>query len=239
MTPKQLFDAGRVREAQDALAANLRNDPSDVPSRIFLFELLCFSGQYERAEKQLGLLAQSGRSAELGAIVYYAALHAEKSRNEVFRNEAFPKSIAASCGGTVNGRQFHEIIDADPNLGARLEVFAAGSYLWIPFEHILSIQVQPPRFLRDALWAHARVVTGPEFREIDLAEVLIPVIYPFTWGAPDQSLWLGRSTAWYEDENRKQFPLGQKLLLADGKEIPFLEVRSIEFTRARVLAQKA
>ena len=40
----QLFQAGRLNEAVQALNAEVRNHPEDSKRRIFLFELLCFSG---------------------------------------------------------------------------------------------------------------------------------------------------------------------------------------------------
>jgi len=43
-----------------ALLAELRDNPTDARRRTFLFELLCFAGEYERADKQLEVLAQAG-----------------------------------------------------------------------------------------------------------------------------------------------------------------------------------
>ncbi len=71
---KQLFQAGRLQEAVQALSAELRNHPEDSKRRTFLFELLCFSGEYDRAEKQLDLLAEGGPNSEMGAFVYRSAL---------------------------------------------------------------------------------------------------------------------------------------------------------------------
>jgi type VI secretion system protein ImpE len=73
------------------------------------------------------------------------------------------------------------------------------------------------------------VLAGPTFHGADLGEVLLPAIYPFTWKDEDESLWLGRGTAWCLDEKQREFPIGQKMLLVDGEEIPLLEVRSIQF----------
>ena len=141
MTAKLLLDANNVREAESALSKHLRQNPADSDQRSFLFELLCFSGQYDRAEKQLAVLAQGSREAETGAVLYYSALHAEKVRHEVFRKSEFPPTSApSSVSGKINGRPFQSICDADPAIGARLEVYAAGAYLWIPFEHIASMQ---------------------------------------------------------------------------------------------------
>lgn len=218
-----------MREAVEELTGYLREHPADTAKRTFLFELLCFAGEYARAERQLAVLADGSPERESGAIVYYAALHAEKTRHELFASEGFPADRPASPSGLLNGRPFGEIRDADPDIGARLEVFAAGSYVWIPFEHIASVRMEPPRRLRDTLWAPALVRTGESFQGKDLGEVLIPSIYPFSWRHEDQQVWLGRMTEWLADESGREAPLGQKMLLVDGEEFPFLELRSLDF----------
>jgi len=231
VTPKELFKAGKVREAVQALTAYLREHPADTAQRTFLFELLCFSGDYARAEKQLAVLADGSPDKETGAIVYYAALHAEKTRHELFEKKTFPSDHPQSRAGTLNGKPFSEISDADPDIGARFEVFAAGSCVWIPFEHLASVEMGPPQKLRDTLWAPSVVQAGPSFRGMDLGEVLIPAIYPFSWKHDDENVWLGRVTDWSADEQGREVPAGQKMLVVDGEEIPFLEIRSLKFTQ--------
>jgi type VI secretion system protein ImpE len=227
---KELFDAGKVREAEKEITGYLRDHPMDVAQRTFLFELLCFSGDFSRAEKQLSVLAQGNTDRELGAVLYYAALHAEQTRHQLFDKQEFPKDRAAvSCPGTLNGKPFQSLRDADPDIGARLEVFAAGAYLWIPFEHIATLEMEAPRRLRDTLWTPALVTTGPSFKGTDIGEVLIPAIYPFSWKNPNEAVWLGRVTDWAGDDEGNEYPSGQKMLLVDGEEIPFLEVRSLKF----------
>jgi type VI secretion system protein ImpE len=229
ITARELFTEGKVREAEKLLTAHLRERPSDKAGRTFLFELLCFAGDYARAEKQLAVLAGAGTDAETGAIVYYAALHAEKTRHELFEKQVFPSNAASSPAGTLNGKAFTDLRDADPDIGARFEVFAAGAYLWLPFEHVASLEMGAPQRLRDTLWAPALVQTAPSFKGMDLGEVLIPAIYPFSWKHPDEAVWLGRMTDWVADEEGHEYPSGQKILLVDGEEVPFLEVRSLEF----------
>jgi len=112
-----------------------------------------------------------------------------------------------------------------------LELFAAGAYLWIPFRHIASIQVSQPRLLRETLWTSASVLTGPGFKGTDIGQVIIPAIYPFSWKSPDQTLWLGRGTDWAADEDGREYPVGHKIFLVDGVEVPLAEVRSIEFAQ--------
>lgn len=229
ITARELFQAGKVREAEKVLTAYLREHPSDAAQRTFLFELLCFVGEYARAEKQLSVLATGSVEKETGAIVYYAAIHAEKTRNDLFERQAFPQEPTVSPSGKLNGKHFTEIRDADPDIGARLEVYAAGAYLWLPFEHISSLEMRPPQRLRDTLWAPALVQTAASFRGMDLGEVLVPAIYPFSWKHADEQVWLGRMTDWAADEEGHEYPSGQKLLMVDGEEFPFLEVRSLEF----------
>src|SRR6202043_1214124 len=117
------FTAGKVREAEKLLTAHLREKPSDKAARTFLFELLCFAGDFARAEKQLAVLAGAGVESETGAIVYYAALHAEKTRHELFEKQVFPSDSAstdsaptkAAPKGELNGKPFTDLRDADPD----------------------------------------------------------------------------------------------------------------------------
>ncbi len=229
LTARELFTAGKVREAERQLTAHLLERPADTAARTFLFELLCFAGEYKRAEKQLSVLAGAGPDAETGAIVYYAALHAEKTRHELFEKQAFPSTPARTVAGMLNGKPFQELRDADPYIGARLEVYAAGAYLWLPFEHIASVEMGPPQRLRDTLWAPALVQTAASFHGKDLGEVLVPAIYPFSWKSENELVWLGRVTEWSADEEGREYPSGQRILVVDGEEFPFLEVRSLEF----------
>ena len=96
MTAKELFQAGKLDDAIQALIAELKNDPGNDRQRTFLFELLCFAGAYDRAEKQLDVLAQSGnKNAELGTLLYRGAMAAERTRQGMFESKSFPESTEA------------------------------------------------------------------------------------------------------------------------------------------------
>lgn len=234
MTARELFEAGKLDEAIEALGAELRKDPTDVQRRVFLFELLSFAGQYERAEKQLDIAGQGGREAALGALLYRSALHAEKNREEMFEGQQFPVGgeQPKPVSGTLNGSAFQTLTDADPRIGARLEVFAAGQYLWVPLEHVASVKLPPPKRLRDLLWSPAVVQTGPGFSGIELGQVLVPAISPLSWQYEDADVRLGRVTEWVVLDDGKEVPVGQKLLLVDGEEFPILELRDLEINAA-------
>jgi type VI secretion system protein ImpE len=236
MKAQQLFQAGKLDEAVQALGSELRDNPADAKRRTFLFELLCFAGEYQRAEKHLDVLASDGRAAEMGAMLYRAALHAERIRQAIFEQRDFPSTgpaPEAPSAGTLNGEPFSFFSDADPRVGARLEVFAAGDYLWIPFEHISSIEMQAPTRLRDLLWTPALVRTGPAFKGKELGEVLLPVISPLSWRHSNDQVRLGRATEWEDDGSGIVVPLGQKMFAVDEEEIPILEIRKLEFAAAQ------
>jgi type VI secretion system protein ImpE len=243
MTAKELYQAGKLDEAVQALSAELRSDPTDARRRTFLFELLCFAGDYDRAEKQLDVLAQSTKDADMGALVYRAALHAERLRQELFQKRDFPaggvaSQEAAPLNGLLNGKPFSSIEDADPRVGRRLEVFAAGAYLWIPLQHVASVEIPAPKRLRDLLWTPALVRTGAGFKGTELGEVLLPVLSPFSWKHSDGNVRLGRATEWQE-ENEEVVPVGQKMFLVDDEEVPILENRKLEFVSAEAGAEQA
>jgi type VI secretion system protein ImpE len=231
MTPRDLLQAGKLDEAIDALSAELRDNPTDGRRRTFLFELLCFAGKYDRAEKHLDVVGQGSKEAEMGALLYHSALHAERMRQQMFESRAFPLTAAPQpVSGTLNGKPFTSLTDADPRIGARLELFAAGSYTWIPFEQIESVEILPPKRLRDMLWAPAIVRTGESFRGMELGEVLIPAIAPLTWRHADGAIRLGRVTEWEPLDDDSAAPIGQKLLLVDDEEFPILELRELTIT---------
>src|ERR1700740_1228570 len=126
MNPQELFRAGRLTDAIKALSAELRDNPTDGRRRTFLFELLCFAGEYERADKQLEVLAQAGPQSEMGVLLYRSALYAERQRQDVFERGEFPSEQAEDDspgrGGTANGKSFSDFSDADPRTGAKLEI---------------------------------------------------------------------------------------------------------------------
>ncbi|HEX4166331.1 MAG TPA: type VI secretion system accessory protein TagJ [Bryobacteraceae bacterium] len=231
MTAIQMLKVGRVREAQQAIGAWLRDHPSDTTQRTFLFELLCFSGSYDRAKKHLAILAKGGQSQELGAVLYFSALHAEMLRHERYQDATAPPECVQSPPGRLNGYAFQSLSDADPKIGARVEVFAAGSYLWIPFTHLSTIYMEPPRRLRDTLWAPATLTASAGFEDSEPRQVLLPAIYPYSWEAEHEALWLGRTTEWMARGSSGETPVGQKMLIVDGEEMPFLEIRSLEFDK--------
>ena len=108
MNARELFQAGKLNEAVQALGVEVRDNPTDVRRRTFLFELLCFQGEYDRAEKHLNVLADATPDARLGAVLYFSALHAERVLLETFHKTYYRPIAACSSeqAGTLIDKPF-------------------------------------------------------------------------------------------------------------------------------------
>lgn len=228
MEAQRLYKEGKLSEAIARLQEELRSDPQDVTRRTFLFELLCFQGEFQRALKQLEIIEAADPASYLGTMRFKQVLGAEDKRQEMFRTGALPdrREEGPSVAGTLNGQPFGDIRDADPRIGPRLEMIAGGQYVWLPFTELSAVRVQPPDLLRDLLWAAAQV----EIRDReagDANDVVLPAMTALSWQSPDELVRLGRVTTWEELDTGEEAPVGQKLLLVDDEEFPILEVREL------------
>lgn len=225
---QSLFAAGKLGAAIEALGVELRSNPADAQRRSFLFELTSFAGQWDRALKQLDVLAGNGQMAEAGTMLYRSAITAERVREHMFDTGDFPTAPAPEpVAGTLNGEPFASITDADPRIGARLEVIAGGRYLWVPFAHVASIRMPGPKNLRDLHWAPAQLRLGPAVKDQDFGEVLVPALSPGAWRHDDDEIRLGRVVDWEELPSGDFAPIGQKILRVDGRDVPVLDVREL------------
>jgi type VI secretion system protein ImpE len=76
MSAQELLRTGQLKEAVAAILTEVRDNPADHRRRTFLFELLCFAGEFERAGKHLGVLADETPDAGVGALLYRSAVSA-------------------------------------------------------------------------------------------------------------------------------------------------------------------
>ncbi|UWR16391.1 type VI secretion system accessory protein TagJ [Sulfitobacter sp. M368] len=86
-TAQDLLKSGDLAGALAALQNDVRSRPEDAKLRIFLFQLLCVQGNWERAIAQLKLCAQLDASALPMAQTYREAIICEVFREKVFKGE--------------------------------------------------------------------------------------------------------------------------------------------------------
>jgi type VI secretion system protein ImpE len=132
---------------------------------------------------------------------------------------------APASAGTLDGKPFAWIADADSRLGPMLELILDGKYYWVPFCRIRRIALPEPTDLRDLVWVPALFVwsNGGE------ASGHIPTRYVRTEASTDGALRLARKTEWQESPQETFIGLGQRLLVTDEGEHSLLQCRIIDF----------
>jgi type VI secretion system protein ImpE len=266
MKADELFQSGRLDDAITEQVATVKKQPTDQDARHMLFVLLCFTGELERAEKQLDVLFGQDEQSRAGSSIYHALLGAEYERRKVFeqssrpvlppnapayaqlRVEALellragdPKAAEVKLdqaveqtptfSGRLNGAPFEGLRDDDDVLASVFEIFAGGRYIWIPMDHVKSLELREPGSALDTLWRPARL------QDVDgeVADIHLPILYPGSYRHQQQGVRLGRVTDWVE-QGELCTGVGQHLFVAirDGEreELSIQDVKSFEFDEA-------
>ncbi len=90
MDADELFRVGRIDEALARLKEQVRANPSDPELRVFLFQLLCIIGDWDRALNQLNVVGKLDAKHLLMVHVCRAALQCERLREDVFEGRRTP-----------------------------------------------------------------------------------------------------------------------------------------------------
>jgi type VI secretion system protein ImpE len=133
-----------------------------------------------------------------------------------------------ALSGQRNGGAFTSFRDADDRTAGVLEVFFEGEYLWVPLDHVASLQVTPPRRLRELIWAQAKL----ELAGQPPGDVFLPTRYPETYLNPDDQVRLARTTEWRALHDRIVIGSGQRVFLVDDEEVALLDLGSVVFAPA-------
>ncbi|MEW6289761.1 MAG: type VI secretion system accessory protein TagJ [Thermodesulfobacteriota bacterium] len=80
MTVKELIKAGNLGEARQQLVAAVRDNPGDTAARTLLFQVLCYCGEWDKADRHLEAIAAQDVSREAGVLGYRNLIRAEKER---------------------------------------------------------------------------------------------------------------------------------------------------------------
>jgi type VI secretion system protein ImpE len=136
--------------------------------------------------------------------------------------EATPASA-----GRIDGEPFEGLCDYDDVLGSVIEVFAGGRYLWLPLDHLRTLELSAPETALDTLWIPAKLLD----RDGESAQVHVPALYAGSHAAADARIQLGRESAW-QDHGSLVRGSGQRVWISAAgdalREHPALSVRKIE-----------
>jgi len=93
LSAEQALRDGDVDAALSELQAEVRKRPADARLRIFLFQLLCVRGEWNRALTQLNVAGELDAGALLMVQTYREALRCEVYRAEVFAGKRLPMTL--------------------------------------------------------------------------------------------------------------------------------------------------
>ena len=93
MTASQCYQAGDLDGAIQAALAAVKKQPTDVPQRFLLAELLCFAGELERADKQLDMVMKQDVEVGPTSVLLRQLIRAETARRECFQQGRLPEFV--------------------------------------------------------------------------------------------------------------------------------------------------
>ena len=93
MTPSELFQEGKLTEAVEAGIAAVKANPSDRNMRYFLAELMCMSGQWERADRQLDTVFQQADDTAVQVVLFRHLIRAETARAQLVTDGRLPEFL--------------------------------------------------------------------------------------------------------------------------------------------------
>jgi type VI secretion system protein ImpE len=91
---KTLLEAGDLKGATDLALAQVKAKPTDESARIFLFELACFAGDWDRAGRQLDVIGHQDSNAMISSLIYRGCIEAERKRADFFSKGAKPEFLS-------------------------------------------------------------------------------------------------------------------------------------------------
>jgi type VI secretion system protein ImpE len=259
---EQALKEGDAQIALKLLTEQIRAHPQDVKLRVFIFQLMCVLGQWERAQNQLTVAGELDAATLAMVQTYREAIQCERLREEVFGGKKVPLLFgepeawvallieallregqgamddarklrdqayedAPSFGGSVDGKKFAWLADADMRLGPVLEAVINGRYYWVPMSRLTRIALEAPVDLRDCVWTAAQF----EFTNGGQVVALVPTRYAGT-DLGQSALALAHKTEWNEPQAGFFTGMGQRVFATDVGDFGLMDVRSIVFESA-------
>ncbi len=93
MTAHDLYQLGKLGEAVAAALDDVKKHPTDAGKRGFLAELLCLTGDFERADRQLDALSQQDPETLTQVGLFRLLIHAEQSRQQFYSAGRLPEFL--------------------------------------------------------------------------------------------------------------------------------------------------
>jgi type VI secretion system protein ImpE len=91
---EEMLADSELKAAIQELTGQVKANPADVRTRTFLFELLLFFGEWDKAERHLEVIGQQSVKSEVGVEVYRNNIQAERDRARLFSDGLQPHFLS-------------------------------------------------------------------------------------------------------------------------------------------------
>lgn len=256
---EQALRDGDPQQALKLLQDQIRSAPADAKLRVFLFQLLCVLGQWERALNQLTVSGELDASTLAMVQTYREAIQCERLRDEVFQGKRAPLLFGepeAWVALLIEAmlREGQGELDAARKL--RDQAFeeapaAAGSMDGQPFEWLADADMRLGPVLEAVINGRYYWVPFSRLSKVDIdpptdlrdavwmaAHLQFSnggesvALIPTRYAGTDLSknaLALARQTEWEEGSPGFFVGRGQRLLTTDAGDVGLMDVRAISF----------
>jgi type VI secretion system protein ImpE len=92
-TAAELIEAGDLDGAIEALNLEVRQNPADTARRSSLAELLCFAGNFERADRLLDALQHQDPGVAVGVALFRHLIRGEEARQQFYAECRLPEFL--------------------------------------------------------------------------------------------------------------------------------------------------
>jgi type VI secretion system protein ImpE len=260
MVGTELLETGQLSAAIERVAGEVKAKPTDFTARTFYFELLCLTGDLDRAGKQLEVLATSNGELLGGAWIYRGAIQAETERRRFFHGGPRPRVLDEIPGTKLHLEAIeHYAAGNFPAAAALLETASEqseplhGTLNGSRFDELSDTSDLLGPVLEVAMDGHYAWIP---WQAIDLLSIPEPKYLRDTVWSPatlalhsgghgevlvfslyvdshlqEADLKLGRRTVWSADATEFTVAYGQKVISTGETDCPILQVRTLEVER--------
>jgi type VI secretion system protein ImpE len=259
MTASELYKAGKLQDAIDAQVQEVKAKPAEHARRLFLFELLAFAGDLDRAKKQIEVINYPEMELMAAVTSYRKLLDSEEARRQLYKSGAVPKFFAEQPDHVHLRLEALKLLRE--NKGAEAGTLLAKAHQLTPalkgkandkpftsfrdYDDVLSGVLEV--FAQGAYyWVPYEQIelvslAPPKFprdllwrsarveMEGSAGNVFLPVLYPLTHEHADNAVKLGRTTDWKEIENGPGLGVGLRMFKIGDDDLNILEWKEVSF----------
>jgi len=261
MTAAELYKAGKLADAIAAQTQEVKSSPADQNKRLFLFELLTFAGELDRATKQMDVLKYEQIELQTAATAYRRLLDAEAKRRQLFSQSLKPEFFTEPPEHVglrleaINRLREHKPAEAKELLdraNAGGQAFK-GTLNDKPFDSlrdgddlfafVLEVMAHGVYYWVPLDQVEAVSMKPPRFprdllwvpARLEMAtsagDVFLPALYPNSHAHPDEQVKLGRTTDWKELPGGPMLGVGLRTFLVGDDASSLMEWRSLQITK--------